>query len=143
MYLIIQKLCLSVCQSTGYSVTLTLILSLSLYLPRSLANVLPNASCLPYSSLTYSYARSHTQWSLFNKTGYNVFPISFPPLPTHACSHYYSVEIIQKTDQPVLLKSAQSLSRFLILLSECMGKALLMSSILILLGVSGLFQNRR
>ena len=47
------------------------------------------------------------------------------------------------TRQPVLLKSAQSFSRFLMLLSECIGKARLMSSILILLGVSGLFQNRR
>ena len=50
---------------------------------------------------------------------------------------------IETINQPVLLKSAQSLSRFLMLLSECIGKALLMSSILILLGVSGLFQNRR
>lgn len=53
------------------------------------------------------------------------------------------IETKETINQPVLLKSAQSLSRFLMLLSECIGKALLMSSILILLGVSGLFQNRR
>jgi len=44
---------------------------------------------------------------------------------------------------PVLLKSAHSLSRFRMLLSEWEGKAFLMSSILILRGVSLLFQNSR
>jgi len=46
----------------------------------------------------------------------------------------------QLESTPVRLKSAQSLSRLRILLSECAGKARLISSILIRRGVSGLFQ---
>ena len=44
---------------------------------------------------------------------------------------------------PVLLKSAQSLSLFLTLLSECFGNAFFISSIFIRRGLSGLFQNSR
>lgn len=44
---------------------------------------------------------------------------------------------------PVRLKSAQSFSRFRMLLSECEGKAFLISSMRILRGRSLLFQKRR
>lgn len=44
---------------------------------------------------------------------------------------------------PVRLKSAQSFSRFLMLLSECDGNAFLISSMRILRGRSLLFQNKR
>lgn len=44
---------------------------------------------------------------------------------------------------PVLLKSAHCFKRFRILLSECAGKAFLISSIFILRGLSRLFQNNR
>ena len=52
---------------------------------------------------------------------------------------------IQDAEQglPVRLKSAQSFSRFLMLLSECEGKAFFMSSMRILRGRSLLFQNKR
>lgn len=51
--------------------------------------------------------------------------------------------LIREPSLPVRLKSAQSFSRFLILLSEWEGKAFFMSSMRILRGRSLLFQNRR
>lgn len=52
-------------------------------------------------------------------------------------------ELMNKHGLPVRLKSAQSFSRFLMLLSECEGKAFFMSSMRILRGRSLLFQNKR
>jgi hypothetical protein len=53
----------------------------------------------------------------------------------------YYTRKYQFESTPVRLKSAHSFNRLRILLSECAGKARLMSSMRIRRGVSGLFQN--
>lgn len=55
----------------------------------------------------------------------------------------YSDYTYQLESNPVRLKSAHNFKRFLIELSECDGKARLMSSILIRRGLSRDFQNNR
>ena len=78
--------------------------------------------------------KNYSQWSFF--------------FNEHVCAATWHINVHKRrnnveTRVPVRLKSAHSFSLFLMLLSECDGNAFFVSSILILRGVSLLFQNSR